>query len=477
MSLFKKIIDIYISFISIIIIISPESEKNTKQEYCDIYKYCSDCTLCGNETNDYTPCSYYNLFCTQKPKNSTSFQQSYIKKYSAFFRNIPNTNEFCGPETYNLNKLKSSFSIVKKPNININNLKIVHCNYEIHNTKYYNNKLDEATLIIKLYTNNSEKNSLKLILNILLQSSRSKLSKLAIINEIDLNNQRYELTLNEYDNIIILLDFNIDEKTNLEDDEYLEIKIDTNNSNKINQIINFVLIIIFSVLGAIIIISIIFVIYRHIKLRNMPRTQNVVLQQRELQRKKKEIEKINKLLEKILLPKEFDENDVANDCTECTICIEKFAKKCLICVTPCKHIFHYECLCKFIETAKEKQKPVIKCPLCNYDFLEEENNNNKLNEINNVNNDINKDENNINEINNNDINKVEINNDEINYNEINKTDINNYQVNKNKDNNDIINNNEINDQQKNYTTSPRAIRENLTNIGISSEDNLRNNNV
>ena len=446
MSFFTKIINIYI-LLSIITAISP-SEKNKVIEYCDINQYCNSCTLCGNRTNDYSPCSYYNLFCRKKFTNQEHFQESYLEKYSNFFRNIQNANEFCGQEMYTLDSSKNSFSIISKSNKNIQNSKINHCNYEIHNTKYFNNQKDIANLIIKFNTNNFEKPSLKFIFNILLQNSLSKSSKLIAINETDLINEQYKITLNDYDRVIILLDFYVDKKYNLDIDEYIEIKIDTNNpGNKNNLFQNIIITVIFSVFGVLILTIMNILYYRRTKIREM-QIQIEILRQEEIQRKKRE-EKINKLFKTILILKEFNENDVINDCTECSICLEQFVVKCLICITPCKHIFHYECLRSFIETIKGEKKPMIKCPLCKYDFLEEENG--VKYEINNINNQtsyvvVNNNENNNNESNNNQNNINENNNNESNINE-----------NNNNENNIYENNNENNAQQNNYMIMSRTI--------------------
>ena len=126
MSFFKKIMDIYIFSILIITIVSS-NEKNTSIEYCDIDKYCDECILCGNGTNDYTPCSYYNLFCTEKSadsKNSTNYKSTYKNKYSTFFRSISNVNEFCGKENYSFNSVTKSFSIINKSKKDIKDLDI-----------------------------------------------------------------------------------------------------------------------------------------------------------------------------------------------------------------------------------------------------------------------------------------------------------------------------------------------------------------
>ena len=416
MTSLTKIINLYILIISVIVIVS-QVEKNTELEYCDTNQYCGSCTICGNETNDYKTCSYFNLFCKEKSTNHTNFQESYLQKYSTFFRNISNANEFCGQEKYTLDSITNSFSIINKSNINIINSNINHCNYEIHNTKYFNNQSDTAYLIIQYNTNNPEKKNLKLIFNIFLKNSNSNSSKLMTIKETDLIKEFNKIKLNNYDNIIILLDFYIDNEANTDINEYIEIKIDIENlNNKKSRLLETILIVVFSVLGVSVMTAINIICFRRKQIRNI-QEQNEILQQEELKRRQK-IEKINKLFETILISKEFNEKEITNDCTECAICLEKFVNNCLVCVTPCKHVFHYECLSNFAETVKRKQKPVIKCPLCKFDFLGEENDN-----INNQNNNIvvNNNEN----INNENNNNENINNENINNENINNEDVNN----------------------------------------------------
>ena len=428
----KEIINTYILLISITLIISS-NETNTSLEYCDINKYCSDCSFCGNQTNDYTSCSFYNIFCTDKFTNHVFFQESNIKKYSTFFKKIPNATDFCGQEKYTLDSFTNSFSIINKTKSDIKHLKISHCNYEINNTKYFHNYESLANLIIKFKTKNFKKNNLKLIFNILLQDSSSKSSKQITINEVDLIKKNYELILYNYDKIILLLDFFMDGEIKTNIDEYFEIKIDIDNPDIYKQkLVTNIFFATFCLFFFSIILIMIYIHYRCEKTKNMNRTQNDFLQQEKTKRKKKEDRKINKLFENILISKEFNKSDITNDCTQCAICIEKFVDKCLIFITPCKHIFHYECLSKYIEVAKGKQKTVIKCPLCNYDFLEEKNDEIKSNEISNF----------------------------------------NYEI-----NNNIINKNENNMQQNNSTIQRRVVDRNFIILDITSKENFKNNNM
>ena len=227
MSLISNFINLYI-LLSIIIIISS-NRKNIALGYCNISQYSNSCKLTGNGINDYNSCLYYNILCTENLTNRTIFQESYLDEYSNFFRNLSNANEFCGQEIYILDSVTNSFSIINKSIKDIQNSNINYCNYEIHNTKYFNNQKDIANLIIKFKTNNSEKNNLKLTFNIILQNSYLNSSKLETISEIDLIKEQYKIGLNDYDKITILLDFHIDNKNNSDINESFEIKIDTNN--------------------------------------------------------------------------------------------------------------------------------------------------------------------------------------------------------------------------------------------------------
>ena len=430
--------------------------KNKVLGYCNIGQYSNSCKLNGNGINNYNSFSFYNLFCTENLTNHTYFQETYLEKYSKFFRNIPNSNEFCGQEMYVLDSVQNSFSIINKSNKNIQNSKINHCNYEINNTKYFNNQLDKINLIIKYNINNPEKKNLKFIFNILLQNSSSKLSKLMTINEMDLIKEQYKIGLNDYDKIILLFDFNFDIKNNLDTDEYIEIKIDFDKFNsKKNEIKKCTIVVIVSILGVSILISINIIYYKRKKNREI-QIQTEILHQKELIRKQKE-EKINKLLETILISKEFNEKDIINDCIECTICLEKFVDKCLICITPCKHIFHYECLRNLIESIKRTKKPTFKCPLCKYDFLEE-NWGKKLKETNNINDHT---------------NHIEVNNIEVNNNIANNNEGNNNVNNINENNN----NNENNVQQNNFRITSRRINVISSRYVATSEENLRERNI
>ncbi len=48
----------------------------------------------------------------------------------------------------------------------------------------------------------------------------------------------------------------------------------------------------------------------------------------------------------------------------CAVCLEKFEQSKLICIMPCKHSFHYNCINDYILNSKDTL-----CPLCKFDVL------------------------------------------------------------------------------------------------------------
>ena len=63
----------------------------------------------------------------------------------------------------------------------------------------------------------------------------------------------------------------------------------------------------------------------------------------------------------------FSERININDCDSCTICCENFiVGQSEVSITPCFHVFHYDCIYKWI---KEKINNPC-CPNCNFQFTE-----------------------------------------------------------------------------------------------------------
>ena len=82
-------------------------------------------------------------------------------------------------------------------------------------------------------------------------------------------------------------------------------------------------------------------------------------------------EKIDFLLKNTLAPKKFNKKYGEKDGLTCTICIENFrVGKSRVCITPCQHVFHYKCLSNWLRN----KDTTYKCPVCNCNILEYQNN-------------------------------------------------------------------------------------------------------
>ena len=78
--------------------------------------------------------------------------------------------------------------------------------------------------------------------------------------------------------------------------------------------------------------------------------------------------KIKFALKHSLKPKKFMKKYGVKDSNTCTICIEDFKEnKSRVSITPCKHVFHYQCLSNWM--CKNVMNP--KCPNCNYNLIQD----------------------------------------------------------------------------------------------------------
>ena len=78
--------------------------------------------------------------------------------------------------------------------------------------------------------------------------------------------------------------------------------------------------------------------------------------------------KINYALKHALKGKKFLKKYGTKDGNICTICIEDFKEnKSKVSITPCKHVFHYQCLSNWLINNVKNPK----CPNCNKNLIED----------------------------------------------------------------------------------------------------------
>ena len=100
--------------------------------------------------------------------------------------------------------------------------------------------------------------------------------------------------------------------------------------------------------------------------RKMIRERELARSEEELKKEKNKKLAINFLNDE-LKSQLFNDKINLNDCDMCTICCEKFViNESEVSVTPCAHVFHYDCIKKWVNEKITDPH----CPNCKFSFLE-----------------------------------------------------------------------------------------------------------
>ena len=129
-----------INFILYIFIFNS-SIKFTYQFFCDKTQFCSDCTICGKDSNIYCSCNFNNTFCKNEYNDNYNFLSDFLSSYDGCISGNDEFYDICGISDINLKD-------------GINNSIQFNSGEERNILCYYN---------IKLNTNNN--NSLYITLN------------------------------------------------------------------------------------------------------------------------------------------------------------------------------------------------------------------------------------------------------------------------------------------------------------------------
>ena len=440
----KYYIIIFSLFISYIYSQNSESGSTNIDDntICTIFENCEHCTFCGNTTKDYTYCSYGNIFCHHiRDKNQEYYEYNTPLKnnYSQYFRENTVLDSFCGAKSISLNSMKNSFQILET-NIHSNQaLKSIHCDYEISNKYYYEHLDDSAKVHLEIKNACPDKNK-QIKFNLYMIYEMGKTLKFANLTDNDIRYNDMNRSLNQISEMEILIDFTNDINNDISIEEVLLISILTDNPSKKTRLIYIIVIIICAILFLLIIVLIILYIFLKRKMEYEYR-QSIDNERIEKEKKIENNKKIlNKLLENELKAKIYTKDLAINDCESCSICIENFeCGKSEISITPCKHIFHFSCIQKWI--LDNVLNP--KCPNCNFNLLESQ-----TEEVLNINKkDSNGNNNNVNNNNNRGYGGVDLHRSEniiisrINNDNLQPSDNNNDQIIENGGNNNNLNNN------------------------------------
>lgn len=98
--------------------------------------------------------------------------------------------------------------------------------------------------------------------------------------------------------------------------------------------------------------------------------QPIGIQESEEDIKKRKLNQLEELLKENMMQREFNDS-LGKYNLNCTICLEEYTSKSTVCLTPCNHVFHYDCITVWLT----KNLLNSKCPNCNFHLLPEVNDN------------------------------------------------------------------------------------------------------
>ena len=316
--------------------------------------------VCG-EDNDFSQCSYYNLFC--KAGFAVTYKEGYESKYINYFSSLNSLKSVCGEKDIKFEK-KPKKQIIEILKINKDTSQELlrnenlHCCYKYEN-QFYKESNKNLSLIVE-HSGNSINNKLNFMIIIMLFSNSNS------ANILDLNhlqNSNEMIDLRYYKSFTIFVD--VDSNQNIQ--ESISISLNYKDNKKFSPI--YILLLILAGLIFIIIIIVIISVIRAKYRRNERHVHNNnnenELTEEELEKREK-IQKIKQLFETELLPHYYSKELDDKEYNGCTICLKKFRDNISkISILPCNHLFHYKCLYDWLINNQH-----WKCPICNMDLTE-----------------------------------------------------------------------------------------------------------
>ena len=178
----------YLIVLSIIKLISTKDD-------CTLFTDCKDCEFCGNATQVYSSCNFYNIFCEYPENKNYEYNRKMKSKYIDYFRSDSAINSFCGRRNILLKSMEDSFSVA---NLKINSnllTKSLHCDYEIRNLYYYEHESDKAKLSLQIKSPN-ENNRIQF--NLILIYATEDYLRFQNLNDTQIRFNGYSIDLNIY---------------------------------------------------------------------------------------------------------------------------------------------------------------------------------------------------------------------------------------------------------------------------------------
>ena len=402
--------------ISILIFMSINFFQITKQQSCGSYTTCISCSLNRN-------CKWDNNLCINSDSNSIiKIWYELIDICKNDKTTNDNKNKYCIEGDLTIKSFEKNGNYLfemKKSDFENKKIKVDFDSYNIFSDN--------------LLYNEGKNGNIKRYVSITYKFEDRE-------NVIHLKNQYNTIVKNTYSIYFRVLIFDNSTKTSNKDYNKplftLNLKYD-NSIDSYNKIMIIVVVIFCLLTLSLIILIILFTFPKSEENNNNNDNNNNIIHQIVNEEEYNKLVKNKKALENILRVIKY--KDIKHDSlynNVCTVCFDNFVEEDEILVLPCNHVFHSDCIKKWLEAILEDPM----CPNCKLSIINSQINNGKLS--------INRNENNNNsehltthdnEINNNNDNNNENNNNNNNNN--NNENNNNNNGNENNNNNDNLNNN------------------------------------
>ena len=422
----------------LILILYIKTQEPEEKVSCSLNTVCSDCEFC----QDYSNCNFFNIFCYQNNSGDYMRNEDLQNNLSLYYKNDRDINSFCNSRSITLNKAQKSFNIFESPSNTLNNIftKSFHCEFYVTNKYYLEHNTDQAKINIEL--KNSEKSQIKFFIMFIYKTGNSW--RFFRYNDTQIRNSSFTRVLDKISEFQILLDFfSLD--TTEEINEYLSLSISTDNPSEKMKVIYIVIIVILCFFLLLVIALVI--LYYYLRRKMILEQERRIEEQEEKNREQKRL--VEDFLKNDLKKEIFNERTKINDCDSCTICCDEFiVGQSEVSITPCFHVFHYDCIYKWI---KEKINNPC-CPNCNFQFTEYMKNPVKI--------EVKRREKSSNELISKEDNKIDNNDRNVNVNVGNEI---------NENNNNLLNSEQL--RIKNQTKEENNDNVNDNSIHISEEDN------
>ena len=347
---------------------------------CNPNEDCSSCEKCWEKNVDLCSCSFQSGFCFNHTNNSYSFNSSFYFRYD---------NNKCYSNLYSINSenICGKSDISKKINadnyytmLNFNNSDYLKdnnlfCHYSLIN---YNKKSNEDLLFdlqIKLNKDNFINiDNNKNLMYIFIQDINSQIKEMYSFKLNGLQKENITIKITEYYYVSIYISLLKNNEIFSNEISYLKlgVKKDNTKENALKKYKYAIAVIGIFFMVCFVSCFILFLI-KYKRNRELLRQRALAMamglnnleNQNQIDQQEKK-NKLEKLFKSKLKKKKYLKKYNINETTACSICLEEFIEnQSLVSITPCMHIFHYECLHNWLFMENSN----CQCPYCNYDLL------------------------------------------------------------------------------------------------------------